>query len=87
MQQLSSERSRYALILACALGAGACGAPESEGDVATSEDALLGSALRGIDAADFEEAKETFAAEEEIDEGLGPIFNEHGCGVAIASVQ
>jgi CxxC motif-containing protein (DUF1111 family) len=41
----------------------------------------IGDTLPGTDPAAFAEAREAFAAVEEIDEGLGPIFNEAGCGV------
>src|SRR5262245_45432176 len=41
----------------------------------------VGDALPGVTAADFAEALEAFAAVEELDEGLGPVFNEAGCGV------
>src|SRR5262245_26245216 len=40
----------------------------------------LGGALPGIKQADFQEASDAFNAVEEIEDGLGPIFNEKGCG-------
>jgi CxxC motif-containing protein (DUF1111 family) len=40
----------------------------------------IGEALPGITEEDFTEAKDAFATAEELDEGLGPIFNERGCG-------
>ncbi|HMG54290.1 MAG TPA: hypothetical protein VK601_12425, partial [Kofleriaceae bacterium] len=43
--------------------------------------AAVGDPLPGVTAAAFAEAKAAFAAEEELDEGLGPVFNEAGCGV------
>jgi hypothetical protein len=43
--------------------------------------AAIGDPLPGTDAAEFAEARDAFAAVEDIDEGLGPIFNEGGCGV------
>jgi len=43
------------------------------------EIAAIGDPLPGM--GDLAEATEAFASEEEIDEGLGPIFNETGCGV------
>jgi CxxC motif-containing protein (DUF1111 family) len=43
--------------------------------------AVAGDPLPGITAADFAEAKAAFATVEGIDDGLGPIFNERGCGV------
>lgn len=41
----------------------------------------IGDTLPGTDPEAFAEALEAFAAVENIDEGLGPIFNEAGCGV------
>lgn len=43
--------------------------------------AVAGDPLPGITAADFAEAKAAFQAVEDIDDGLGPVFNERGCGV------
>jgi CxxC motif-containing protein (DUF1111 family) len=40
----------------------------------------IGDVLPGTDMSLFEEAAEAFGEEEDIDEGLGPIFNERGCG-------
>src|SRR5262245_12422755 len=76
-------------VLACmaarAMGATGCGAPSDgstsgEENVDTSQDLLIGDHLQGIADADFNEAKAAFAAVEDIDEGLGPIFNDAGCG-------
>jgi CxxC motif-containing protein (DUF1111 family) len=52
--------------------------PSEESDVITG--ALLGDALAGTDAAHFAEAKDAFNASENATDGLGPIFNERGCG-------
>jgi CxxC motif-containing protein (DUF1111 family) len=52
--------------------------PSSAQSVAAN---AIGDTLPGTDPAAFEEARTAFAAVEEIDEGLGPIFNEAGCGV------
>jgi CxxC motif-containing protein (DUF1111 family) len=50
--------------------------------VATTQQAVtaIGEALPGTDPDRFEEARENFLANEESDEGLGPLFNERGCG-------
>lgn len=45
------------------------------------EIAAIGDSLPGFDPVELAEAREAFAAVEGIDEGLGPIFNEAGCGV------
>ena len=42
--------------------------------------AVAGDPLPGIAAADFAAAKAAFATVEGLDDGLGPIFNEKGCG-------
>src|SRR5262249_44921898 len=55
----------------------------SEPEVATAETqqgVTIGSALPGTDLVRFAEAQGNFAAEEEIDEGIGPVFNERACG-------
>jgi len=51
-------------------------ATEQDVEVALLAD---GAPLPGISAADFAEALAAFSAVEEIDEGLGPVFNEAGC--------
>ncbi|HEU4727874.1 MAG TPA: hypothetical protein VFT22_08305, partial [Kofleriaceae bacterium] len=59
-----------------------CGADPTDdtAPTATAQQALIGDALPGITAADFAAAKDAFATVEGIDDGLGPIFNERGCG-------
>ena len=42
--------------------------------------AALGAALPGTDATRFAEARDNFAAVEEIEDGLGPTFNDKACG-------
>lgn len=42
--------------------------------------AVPGDPLPGITAADFAEARTAFATVEDVDDGLGPIFNEKACG-------
>lgn len=65
------------LVGACGLAAGCGGVDEELGQ---SQEALLGDALPGTNAAAFAEAREAFAASESAADGLGPIFNERGCG-------
>jgi len=58
-----------------------CGAENPADDpFASAEEGALGEQIPGISAPDFAAAKATFNALEELDEGLGPIFNERGCG-------
>src|SRR5450432_377743 len=77
-------RVSIATVLACAGGFAAVGcsaSAESGENVASStEQALLGDALPGTDAATFAEAKANFAAVENASDGLGPIFNANACG-------
>jgi CxxC motif-containing protein (DUF1111 family) len=40
----------------------------------------VGDALPGTNATDFAEAKDAFIAVEEIEDGVGPVFNERACG-------
>jgi CxxC motif-containing protein (DUF1111 family) len=68
-----------------ALGTIGCGSPNDGAggageNVDTSEDLLIGSHLRGIADADFETAKAAFVTVEGVDDGLGPVFNDAGCG-------
>jgi CxxC motif-containing protein (DUF1111 family) len=63
----------------------ACGseAPEVEVETGILTQALIGNALPGLNAAQrarFDEAADTFAEEEGVADGLGPVFNERGCG-------
>ena len=67
-----------AALLALPLLGTACG--DMKDDTSTSESFLLGDALPGTNAADFAEAKDAFNASENAADGLGPIFNERGCG-------
>jgi CxxC motif-containing protein (DUF1111 family) len=50
-------------------------------DFGSSQQLLLGDQISGISAPDFAAAKAAFSAVEEVADGLGPIFNERGCGV------
>src|SRR5436190_11880548 len=67
---------------AALLAVAGCGDLEDD-DVSASFGAALGDRIPGTSTTDsnFAAFRENFAAEEEIDEGLGPIFNEHGCAV------
>src|SRR4029078_8280259 len=49
-------------------------------DVSSSDNFALGDALAGANAADFADARTAFNTSENAADGLGPIFNERGCG-------
>jgi CxxC motif-containing protein (DUF1111 family) len=49
-------------------------------DTESTESALLGDALPGTNATTFAAAKANFNTTENATDGLGPIFNERGCG-------
>ena len=49
-------------------------------DITTTTSYALGDALPGTNATDFAEAKAAFNTSENAVDGLGPIFNERGCG-------
>ncbi len=66
--------------LAALVAAGCASAGNEENDLATRAQALIGDALPGTNAAVFAEAKDAFNASESVADGLGPIFNERGCG-------
>jgi CxxC motif-containing protein (DUF1111 family) len=88
---IHSSTLSVCILLSGALGAGCAPEPEdsnSEGvlfsaneqEVTAAVAAVTGGSLPGISAADFTEAKGAFATEEELDDGLGPVFNEKACG-------
>jgi CxxC motif-containing protein (DUF1111 family) len=65
-------------MLALPLFGTACG--NQEIDISASNGFALGDALPGTNAAAFAEAKAAFNTSENAADGLGPIFNERGCG-------
>jgi len=89
---ISRVRSQASAIAVCSgvliaggLGAGCTTEGDDNEPVAfTSAEqeitAVAGDPLPGITAADFAEAKTHFQTVEELDDGLGPIFNEKACG-------
>jgi len=72
------------IVIAAGLGVG-CADQAGEDELvewSSTEQAIsaVGDALPGTDAADFAAAKEAFEAVEEIEDGVGPVFNERACG-------
>src|SRR5687767_7516505 len=72
-------------VLAAALVLSASSRASGEGTtgeaIAAAAAALpIGSPLPGMEGEAFDEAAETFAEEEFIEDGLGPTFNAEGCG-------
>ena len=67
-----------AATLALPLFGTACG--DLSEDAKPADNFLLGDALPGTNAAVFAEARDAFNASENAADGLGPIFNERGCG-------
>jgi CxxC motif-containing protein (DUF1111 family) len=61
--------------------AGCATSDEGDVEVAQAQQGVtsIGDALPGTDPVAFAAAKENFAAVEEIEDGLGPVFNEKGC--------
>ena len=49
-------------------------------DVSSTANFAIGDALPGTNAVDFASAKAAFNTSENVADGLGPIFNERGCG-------
>lgn len=62
--------------------AGCVAAEPEDGDTAEAQQSVtaVGDPLPGTDPAVFAEARDNFAAAEDITDGLGPTFNEHACG-------
>jgi CxxC motif-containing protein (DUF1111 family) len=80
---LSRNHALIAATLTLA-GATACGAPDGSSDenVGTSQEALIGDTLPGLQADPdlLAEARGAFVTVESITDGVGPIFNERACG-------
>ena len=58
----------------------ACSGEGEAVDLGVTQEEALGDALPGTNATAFAEARDAFAASENATDGLGPIFNERGCG-------
>jgi len=61
-------------------GVAGCSAGPENGNVGSDQEAVIGGALPGTNAADFADAVTNFKAVEGLVDGLGPIFNERSCG-------
>lgn len=72
----------YMAVLGTATLALACSSPEETAELGTAQQKLVGDFLPGVQAPPglLQEAAEAFATVEDIHEGVGPIFNELGCG-------
>ena len=81
---MNTMTNRTMIVLAAGAMIGAAGCADiQEEDIFVEASALLGDRLPGTSTNDknFAEFKANFQAEEELDEGLGPIFNAEGCAV------
>ena len=80
---MKTKATRTAVVLLAGGMIGAVGCADLEEDIFVEQSALLGDRLPGTSTNDknFAEFKANFMAEEELDEGLGPIFNAEGCAV------
>ena len=69
------------LLFATALIAAGCG--NLPDDTTTSSAFVVGDRLPGLQADQdlLDEAADAFSSVENINDGLGPIFNEHACGI------
>jgi CxxC motif-containing protein (DUF1111 family) len=87
LQQAKALAVFGSVVIAGGIGAGCADTPGTENDElvewSSTEQSIeaAGDALPGTDAAAFAEAKAAFSAVEEIEDGVGPIFNERGCAV------
>src|SRR5262245_27904890 len=80
----STPSTSKAILTAIAIGAiGSMGCGELDDEFESSAGAALGDRIPGGSTNDtnFAAFKANFVSVEELDEGLGPIFNERGCGV------
>src|SRR4029079_444609 len=81
---MTTKTSRTMIVLAAGAMMGAAGCADiPEEDIFVEQSAILGDRLPRTRNKEQKlvEFKANFQAEEEIDEGLGPIFNAEGCAV------
>ena len=75
IRQLSLVGGLVGVFAGCSLGVG------DEPDTASAQSAItLGSHFGGISDADFGEARDNFILVENIEDGVGPVFNDIACG-------
>lgn len=83
MGRTSKFTVTYSYTAILAIGGMACAAMDQGGELEISNQELageIGDTLPGTDPEEFAEALEAFAEAETILDGLGPTFNENGCG-------
>lgn len=82
MQRNLKSIAMSSLTLAFAGCVSADATSDREPQVAETQQGLtaIGDPLPGTDPAAFAAARENFAAQEEIEDGIGPVFNERSCG-------
>ena len=73
-------RRAFALAATLALPFAGSACSNLTDDVSSNDNFALGDAIAGTNATDFAEAKAAFNTSENVADGLGPIFNERGCG-------
>ena len=80
---MTTMTNRTMIVAVAGAMIGAVGCADLEEDIFVEQSGLLGDRLPGTSTNDknFAEFKANFQAEEELDEGLGPIFNAEGCAV------
>jgi len=80
MRSVLMRRSVIASMAVSVLSVG-CSTTDGNGEtLAWEQELLLGGPLSGIGADAFAEARANFAEIEDINDGLGPVFNERSCG-------
>ncbi len=83
MGRTSISLVTYSYTAILAIGGMACAAMDQGGELGSAQQGVAGEAgdtLPGVDPEAFEEAAEAFGEAETIADGLGPTFNENGCG-------
>ena len=81
MKSSARTQASWGFVMVAVAGT-SCAEPDAadEREVETRAYGLLRDSLSGVTAADFAEARTAFATVEGLTDGLGPIFNERGCG-------
>jgi len=80
MRSVLTGRSLSSSIAVAALSVGCSASDVGRETLGSEHELLLGGQLSGISATDFAEARDNFAEIEDINDGVGPIFNERSCG-------
>jgi CxxC motif-containing protein (DUF1111 family) len=72
--------SRYLVLGGLVVGAQGCATDSTDPELGTTEQHAIGDPFAKTDPTAFAAARANFAEPEDINDGLGPVFNERSCG-------